>query len=79
MDDREKIFNEIVETERKYLASLDLLNKVCATTIIIKQEESLSEKKLCVCVQNKRDHTNAILLCTSYDLIYDDLLFIVLF
>lgn len=28
MDDREKIFNEIVETERKYLASLDLLNKL---------------------------------------------------
>ncbi len=28
MDEREKIFNEIVETERKYLANLELLSKV---------------------------------------------------
>ena len=56
MDDREKIFNEIVETERKYLASLDLLNKVCVIIIIIKQEESLSEKKLCVCSKQTRPY-----------------------
>jgi hypothetical protein len=28
MDDRQKIFNEIKETERKYLANLDILNKL---------------------------------------------------